>query len=319
MQGSVGQALRDARLEKKLTIGEVAHATKIRGSRISDLEDDDYTHFPNIAYARSFLVLYAKYLGVDISKYPTVEVGSTVGLGDYQYLRSDEVATPQRARPDLSAPPEKPRWLIVFFVILAFALFGALVGWYAMNLRRLGSVENLVEKNAGTQPAPTATPTPKATPTPVQTPASTPAPTPPRAATQPQEKVLPAIPVATPSPEPEIRRAIPVAKAATPEPVAAAEPVTPAIPASIAAATPAAEREISIRSTKKIKIRVEKDAPNTPSLYFGNVNPLMRPLIFQGKYFWIKTSEPDALQVTVNGQPVSGTDAGVMIEGVQGL
>ena len=91
------------------------------------------------------------------------------------------------------------------------------------------------------------------------------------------------------------------------------------IPASIAAVTPAAEREISIRATKKIKIRVEKDSPNTPSLYYGFVNPLMKPLLFQGRSFWIKTAEPDALQVTVNGQPVSGPASGVEIQSIPGL
>ncbi|MEI8233577.1 MAG: helix-turn-helix transcriptional regulator [Verrucomicrobiota bacterium] len=312
MQGSVGQALRDARLEKKLTIDEVAHATKIRASRISDLEDDDYTHFPNIAYARSFLVLYAKFLDVDISKYPTVEVGSTVGLGDYQYLRQEEPVAPHhRARQEPAGPPEKPRWLIVFFVFLVLLVLGALAGWGIMTIRRLGSVEKLVEKNAGIHPspAPTAAPTPTPTPTPPP-----PAPTPSPAAAQPQEKSLPAVPV--PSPEPEIRRAEPVATA---EPVAAEEPAPPA--AAVPAALPpsGAAREISIRATKKIRIRVVSDNPKAPSLYFGSVNPLMKPLVFPGKHFWIKTAEPEALQVTVNGQPASGPESGVEIQAVPGL
>ncbi|MDD5349473.1 MAG: helix-turn-helix domain-containing protein [Chthoniobacteraceae bacterium] len=324
MQGSVGQALRDARLEKKLTIDEAAHATRIRASRIADLEDDDYTHFPNIAYARSFLVLYAKFLDVDISKYPTVEVGNTAGLGDYQYLRGEESPAPTyRARPELTGPPQKPRWLIVFFVLLVALAIGALAGWTIMTIRRLGpmSPENMAKKDAEALSTPTPTPSPTPSPTPA----------PPAAGATPEEKILPAVPAA--SPEPEIRRAEPIAAetaapGATPE--AATEPVMAAKPVSSPAATPAGtvvsaetgnippegtEREIGIRSTKKIKIRVEKDGEKTSSLYFGSINPLMKPLLFRGKTFLIKTAEPEALKVTVNGQPITGPESGVEIQG----
>lgn len=300
MQGSVGQALRDARLEKKLTIDEVAHATHIRAARIADLEDDDYTHFPNIAYARSFLVLYAKFLGVDISKYPTVEVGSTVALSDYQYLRTEEqqpVPT-YRARPELSGPPPKPRWLIVFFVFVFLAVLGAAAGWFIMNIQRLGL--STAERNKDTEVLSTPAPTPS--PTPRETPPPTPSPT-------------PIVPAAPPTAlEPEIRRAEPV----MPEPAAVAEPavpVVPAVPAADASLFPpaGAEREVIIRATRKIRIRVEKDGQKTSSLYFGNINPNMRPLVFRGKSFRIRTAEPDALQVTVNGQPANGPESGVEI------
>lgn len=304
MKGSVGQALRDARLEKKLTVEEVARATKIRPERITDLENDDYTKFPNIAYSRSFLVLYAKFLGVDISRYPTVEVGNTVGMGDYQYLRGDEEgeeASVRRARtlPEQTGPPEKPRWLIAFFILLVAIAAGALIGWTVMSIWRLGPV-------APTSPS--ATPT--ATPTPLPSPTATPAP-----ATE-------ATP--SPSPEPEVRPAEPLAaEPAVPETVIPAEVVAPPTPAPTPpAAIPAAgeEREIAIRSTKKIRIRVVRDNPKSSSLYLGNINPAQQPLVYKGRRFWIKTAEPDALKVTIGGQPIDpGPESGVEIQKVSGL
>lgn len=310
MKGSVGQALRDARLEKNLTVEEVSRSTKIRPERIGDLERDDYTRFPNIAYARNFLVLYAKFLGVDISKYPTVEVGSTVGLGDYQYLRSDETEAPVRTRQEPAGPPEKPRWLIAFFIFLAMLALGALLGWTYMTIRRLGPVETIVPKEVVSK-----TPTPAPTSTPSPTPKPSPSP----------ETVVPAQPVvpmaAAPSPEPEVRRAEPL-PSETPEPVAPAIPVATATPApspETVIPTEGEEREVTIRVTRKIKLRVVKDNPKAPSLYLGFANSLQPPLVYKGKHFWIKTADPDALNVTVDGQPVTGPESGVEILRTPGL
>jgi len=307
---SVGQALRDARLEKNLTVEEVSRVTKIRAARIVDLESDDYTHFPNITYARSFLLLYAKYLDLDISKYPTVEVGSTVGLGDYQYLQSDGTPVPRRTtRQGPEGPPEKPRWLIVFFVFLVMVAVGAFVGWGIMNIRRLGSVENSVKKEAVSVATPT--PAPSATPTP--TPIATPAPSPAEA----QMEIVPPPPLnlpTSPTPEPEVRRAEPLASGSSDAALLAEVAATPAPSPAAAVIPPEGEvRDIQLRATKKIRVRVVKDNPRSPSVYNGSLNPLMAPLTFQGKYFWIKATDPSALQVTINGQPVTGPEAGVEI------
>jgi len=304
MLASVGQALREARLKKNLSIEEVSRATKIRAARIVDLENDDYMRFPNITYARSFLVLYAKFIGVDITKYPIVEAGSTVGLADYQYLQSDEAPPVQRPSQEPQDLPEKPRWLILFFVFLAMLALGALVGWYVMNFRRLGSVENFVKK----ENVVVATPTPAPTTTPAPSPEAMEIPTPP-------PLKLPA----SPTPEPEVRRAEPVSSGSSDEAVlaAAAAPVAP--PAAAVFPPPGAVREIKVRVTKRIKVRIVRDNPRSGSLYLGYVNPAQPVLIYRGQYFWIKTTDPEALQVTINGQPVSGPEAGVEITQSPGL
>ena len=298
MLARVGQALREARLKKNLSVEEVSRATKIRAARIVDLENDDYMRFPNITYARSFLVLYAKFLGVDITKYPTVEAGSTVGLADYQYLQSDETPAPQRTRQEPQKPPEKPRWLIIFFVFLVMLVIGALIGWGVMNLKRLGPVENFVKKENGA----VATPMPTPTPVPTATPAPSPAP---------EATVIP-----PPPPEPEVRRAEPVSSGSSDEAVLAAA-ATPAVPTIAAGPAvfppPGAVREIKVRATKKVRVRIVRDNPKSGSLYLGYVNPQQPALTYRGQSFWIKTTDPTALQVTIDGQPVTGPEAGVEI------
>lgn len=323
MEGSIGNALRDARLKKHLTVEEVARVTKMRPDRITDLERDDYMRFPNIAYARSFLVLYAKFLGVDIKQYPTVEVGSTVGLGDYQYLRSEETEQPSRTRPSMepSGPPKKPRWLIAFFVLIVMAALGALAGFYVMNFLRLGPLLEKKDAEAlnAPMPVPSATPAPEVSPTPAAVvPSETPVTTGSAADAAPAgvmldgtANALPANPEAVPTPE--VPKAEPVTE--TPLPVQPAVPVA-AVPAETPAATfppPGEMREIKISATKKTKIRIVRDKQSSSSVYNGTVNPAMAPLSFKGYYFWIKATDPGAIKVTINGQAVTGPECGVEI------
>src|ERR1700676_1111460 len=89
MVESVGRKLQQARLAKKLEIEDVAEKTKIRPNRIIDLEADEYAHFPNLTYAKSFLAKYARFLGVDIQEeLEQFHISSAISMGDYQYLSS---------------------------------------------------------------------------------------------------------------------------------------------------------------------------------------------------------------------------------------
>ena len=95
MVESVGRKLQQARLAKKLEIEDVAEKTKIRPNRIIDLEADEYAHFPNLTYAKSFLAKYARFLGVDIQEeLEKFQTARTISVGDYQYLSS---GSPQKS------------------------------------------------------------------------------------------------------------------------------------------------------------------------------------------------------------------------------
>src|ERR1700675_1262047 len=85
----VGRKLQQARLARKLEIEEVAERTKIRPDRIIDLEADEYSHFPNLTYAKSFLAKYARFLGLDIQQeLDDFQISRAISIGDYQYLSS---------------------------------------------------------------------------------------------------------------------------------------------------------------------------------------------------------------------------------------
>jgi hypothetical protein len=49
----LGEKFRTARLARKLTLDEAARITKIRPSRLAEIEEDDFSNFPSLAYEAS--------------------------------------------------------------------------------------------------------------------------------------------------------------------------------------------------------------------------------------------------------------------------
>lgn len=60
----VGQRLHEARIEKGLSLEEVATATKIRQSFLLAIEKGEYHKLPSSAYIQGFVKNYASYLGL---------------------------------------------------------------------------------------------------------------------------------------------------------------------------------------------------------------------------------------------------------------
>lgn len=58
-----GQKLQEKRLEKGLSLEEVAQKTKIRLNFLSAIEKGDYSELPSVAYAQGFVRNYASFLG----------------------------------------------------------------------------------------------------------------------------------------------------------------------------------------------------------------------------------------------------------------
>jgi len=61
---TVGEILKKARLEKKLTLEEVEIATKIRKKFLQALEENDFSKLPSYSFGRGFLKNYAEFLGL---------------------------------------------------------------------------------------------------------------------------------------------------------------------------------------------------------------------------------------------------------------
>jgi hypothetical protein len=69
--GTIGQRLEAARQAKGVSVSEAGRATKILSKFIEAMESDDFGALSAPVYAKSFIRMYAKYLGMDGS--PLVE------------------------------------------------------------------------------------------------------------------------------------------------------------------------------------------------------------------------------------------------------
>src|ERR1700737_3016672 len=93
----LGKKFQEARLARSLTLDEAARLTKIRPSRLAEIEADDFSQFPSLAYAKGFLLIYGKFLDVDVSPYlEAFETSENVTVDGDSYLQ--ENPTPPAVR-----------------------------------------------------------------------------------------------------------------------------------------------------------------------------------------------------------------------------
>ena len=223
----LGKKFQDARLARGLTLDEAARLTKIRPSRLAEIEADDFSQFPSLAYAKGFLQIYGKFLDVDVTPYLDVfETSREVTVDGYSYLQDQPAPKPRRARPtrapvvrrerrsrDRSSP--FPILIAVGVIVLGFILMRLI-----MNIQRIAPHQMVgVPQPTAAQSVPPQAQAPPRAPQPVQTPAATIAPVaqapsrtpspvaqaPSRAPSQPAVAVVeatkkPAQPASTPAP-----------------------------------------------------------------------------------------------------------------------
>ena len=60
-----GPNLRRLRMQRQITVEQIADATKIAASLSRGLEKNDFSHWPTGVYARSYVRQYAEAIGVD--------------------------------------------------------------------------------------------------------------------------------------------------------------------------------------------------------------------------------------------------------------
>src|SRR4051812_25933353 len=110
MVETVGKRLYKARLDRNLSLDEAAHATKMRPDKIVALESDDYSRFPNNAYAKGFLLIYGRFLRVDVSEQVrALETPTAFRVTEYQYLKNVPAPQGERiARQGRSGQTRKP-------------------------------------------------------------------------------------------------------------------------------------------------------------------------------------------------------------------
>ena len=219
MEG-LGKRLKEARLGRGLTLEEAGRQTKIRPSQLNEIENEDFSQFPSLTYAKGFLLIYGKFLDVDVSPYlEAFETSETLTTDGYSYLQ--ETPEPEPMRPvkvrrrsaPVSSGGGRSSFLPLIIGIVVLVVGFTVLRWF-LQMQRLkprpttgpGSSpiatatasDKIIAPRAQpletAPPAPTTTASPElASPTVTASPTTTPA----------------AIPAPPPA-EPEVRRAEPV-------------------------------------------------------------------------------------------------------------
>jgi cytoskeletal protein RodZ len=286
----LGKKFQEARLARKLTLEEAARITKIRPTRLAEIEADDFSQFPSLAYAKGFLLIYGKFLDVDVTPYlDAFEGSSNITINGYSYLQESPAPKPPRA-PTVHAP-RRP----ISFWPLVIAVGVLVSGFFAIklvvNLNRLAPrKETMIGiPEAAIPPATTAQASSAAV-----------------KASPPTMVVAKASPVA-PAPktaQPEVRKAQPV----RPEDLANAAPGNPAPPAA------PGETRVDIKPLKKTYIKVTVDnAAKTPE-YERWISPSDGTVEFRGQHIAVRVLDREAIQIRKNGKPLSEGDSEVTIQ-----
>jgi cytoskeletal protein RodZ len=214
MEG-LGKKLQEARLARNLTLDEAARMTKIRPARLQEIENEDFSEFASLAYAKGFLLIYGKFLEVDVSPYlEAFETSESVTVDGYAYLQDNPAPKPSRPAVTRKRTSSSGggrgggggRGSFAPFVIGVAVLVGGFVGMkWILEVQRL---------KPGPHPVVGVSPTPSGTTESVIAPRALPveqvaSPTP--AIVIPQPVVAAPSPIPQPSvAEPEVRRAEPV-------------------------------------------------------------------------------------------------------------
>ena len=127
MAPQVGQALREARTERGVELSEVERVTKIRVKFLVAMEEDRWEELPAPAYARGFLSIYARYLGLDegalLERYK-----STVEGADSAEPIPAGVVQPGQLRRSGSGRPKKPVAILIAGLVAVVALALVIAG-----------------------------------------------------------------------------------------------------------------------------------------------------------------------------------------------
>jgi cytoskeletal protein RodZ len=317
----VGKRLQKARLEAGLTIDAAADATKIRPERLTDLESDDYSNFPNLMYAKGFLANYARFLKLDIQEeLDTFQVSSSVSLRDYQYAEPNHPRYVPNTRWRENSRGFRVPPIVVFALVLVVLVGVPLLSYFGMNFSqsRKGEAKAMPSPNPPSgQLSPSTTQDQQALQSLVQN-------VPPTADNAP--RALSASPnfspTATPSAGPagternengiEVRRALPVASHSVSTQFRD-QPANPSSSNSVPEAGPPALAKLEVRALKRTRITLTKDERGSEPVFDGMAGPGSQPIVAEGARFWLKVRDKKAVEVRKNGQIVATSVDGIEI------
>ena len=304
----LGKKFQEARLARNLTLDEAARMTKIRPARLAEIEADDFSQFPSLAYAKGFLLIYGKFLDVDVTPYlDAFEDSERMTVDGYSYLQENRPEKPisapvvRRRRPTTTSPQRISPMPLIFGVLVLVVGFSVMK--LILNVRRLAPGQ--AESTAQVSPSASPVSSPKTgQPTTTETSPSSVASAPTVAPTASVGPTVVRKAVAAAPSEPEVRKAKPV----RPEDVAQAPPQTNSSPAETGE-----QNRVAIRPLKRTYVKVTVGGNDGSPAFERWVSPTDGPVEFRGKHVSIRVLDPDAVQITKNGKALEDGDEDVTV------
>ena len=308
----LGKKFQEARRARDLTLDEAARMTKIRPARLAEIEADDFSQFPSLAYAKGFLLIYGKFLDVDVTPYlDAFEDSERVTVDGYSYLQDNPPPKPVsapvvRRRAAVNRDRVSPMPLVIGVLVL---VIGFLAMKFILNLQRLapGRAEPAAQISPSVASTPSSTiPPPATAETPASNVASAPATT---ASVSPVPTIAPtatAVSSARPAPtEPEVRKAKPVL------PGDLVKPQEKASPTPVESSPP---NRVVIRPLKRTYLKVTVDDQSENPAFERWVSPADGTVEFRGNQVSIRVLEADAIQIMKNGKALEEGDEDVTVD-----
>jgi cytoskeletal protein RodZ len=307
----LGKKFQEARRARNLTLDEAARLTKIRPARLAEIEADDFSQFPSLAYAKGFLLIYGKFLDVDVTPYlDAFEDSERMTVDGYSYLQENQPTKPVSApvvprRPAGGARDRvSPMPLIVGIVVL---VIGFSVMKLVLNVQRLvpGRGQSTAQTSPSASPALASKPgSPAPAVTAPSTVASAPSIAPAISAPPTIAPTAVAAAASAGSRDPEVRRAKPVTR----EELAKTQEATTSPPAESGE-----QNRVAIRPVKRTYVRVTVGDQKGSPAFERWVSPADGPVEFRGKHVSIRVLDPDAVKITKNGKALEDDDEDVTV------
>src|SRR5437588_179297 len=323
----LGRKFQEARKARNLSLEEAARLTRIRQSRLAEIEADDFSNFPSLAYAKGFLQIYGKFLEVDVSPYlDAFETSGPFTVDGYSYLQDAPAPKAPRGHRSPRRTENARPSLVPFLIGIAILVAGFSFLRFISKLNQIAP--HPTEAAASAAPSATVTTIVAPRAQPVESPAQVAATAPPVKTTPaiaaPAVTPAPAVAIATPAPTATpVRSAIAVATPDLPAPRAVEPEVRRAVPVrpdEVAAALAANEttdaegpNRIDIKPLKRTYMQVTIDDDPTKPAFERWVSPSDGTVEFRGHRFSVRVLDREAVQIRKNGKIVSNGDTDLRI------
>lgn len=149
MNQTIAHQFREAREKLGLSLEDAAHETRIPLIRLQQMEQGNFAAFGSMAYARSFVALYGRFLGVNVEAFVEVLPRPVLGgASDYRYLTTSlgpwiDPVVRHRLSPHSPRRPEKRaenQGLHAFLIFLGIAACMAILGVEFFTRKGLTSI-----------------------------------------------------------------------------------------------------------------------------------------------------------------------------------